>query len=184
MGRRVLVLPGERGAVHPAGGFLKGKSDPGFRANLQIASDPAIRAQAVGLAFRAVAANSASGDQDGFHGELAEAGLAFVMDLRPRRGTWAHGADARTPVDAAANRAGAVRTTPATGGRSPYSSATGTPRPGGPPTRRWAGVGRTTHGAWQWQPPTLPPKATWYLVTSPPRRPAPGWQPSPGPAAG
>jgi hypothetical protein len=40
-------------------------------------------------------------DQDGFRGELAEAGLPFVMALKPRRGTWAYGADACTPADAA-----------------------------------------------------------------------------------
>ena len=51
--------------------------------------------------FRAVAADSAYGDQDGFRAELAEAGLPFVMALKPRRGTWAYGADAHPPVDAA-----------------------------------------------------------------------------------
>jgi hypothetical protein len=51
--------------------------------------------------FRAVAADSAYGDQDGFRGELAEAGLPFVMALKPRHGTWAYGADACTPADAA-----------------------------------------------------------------------------------
>ena len=51
--------------------------------------------------FRAVVADSAYGDQDGFRGELAEAGLPFVMALKPRRGTWAYGPDAHTPVDAA-----------------------------------------------------------------------------------
>jgi SRSO17 transposase len=34
-------------------------------------------------------ADSAYGDQDGFRGELADAGLPFVMALKPRRGTWA-----------------------------------------------------------------------------------------------
>ena len=34
-------------------------------------------------------------------GELAEAGLPFVMALKPRHGTWAYGADADTPPDAA-----------------------------------------------------------------------------------
>ena len=41
-----------------------------------------------------MAADSAYGDQDGFRGELAEAGLPFVMALRPRRGTWARDTDA------------------------------------------------------------------------------------------
>jgi hypothetical protein len=51
--------------------------------------------------FRAVAADCACGDQDGFRGELAQAGLPFVTALKPRRGTWAYGAGAHTPVDAA-----------------------------------------------------------------------------------
>ena len=67
----------------------------------QIGADLAVRARAAGFVFRAVAADSAYGDQDGFRGELAEAGLPFVMALKPRHGTWAYGADAYTPVDAA-----------------------------------------------------------------------------------
>src|SRR3954452_19984073 len=85
----------------PARHFAKGKSDPEFRTKLQIGADLAVRAEAAGFPFRAVAADSAYGDQDGFRGELAEAGLPFVMALKPRRGTWAYGPDAHTPVDAA-----------------------------------------------------------------------------------
>jgi len=48
-----------------------------------------------------VAADSAYGDQDGFRAELAEAGLPFVMALKPRRGARAYGPDAHTPTDAA-----------------------------------------------------------------------------------
>ena len=54
--------------------FAKGKSDPEFRTKLQIGADLAVRARAAGFAFRAVVADSAYGDQDGFRGELAEAG--------------------------------------------------------------------------------------------------------------
>src|ERR1039457_7064983 len=64
-------------------------------------ADVAVRPGAAGFAFGAVAADSAYGDQDGFRGELAEAGLPFVMALKPRHGTWAYGADAYTPADAA-----------------------------------------------------------------------------------
>ena len=85
----------------PARHFAKGKSDPAFRTKLAIGADLAIKARAAGFAFRAVAADSAYGDQDGFRGELAEAGLPFVMALKPRHGTWAYGADAYTPADAA-----------------------------------------------------------------------------------
>ena len=81
----------------PARHFAKGKNDPGFRTKLQIGADLAIRAQAAGFAFRAVTADCAYGDQDGFRGELAEAGLPFVMALKPHRGTWAYGARCPRP---------------------------------------------------------------------------------------
>jgi SRSO17 transposase len=83
----------------PAKHFAKGKNDPAFRTKLAIGAALAIQARAAGFVFRAVAADSAYGDQDGFRGELAEAGLPFVMALTPRRG--AYGPDAHTPVDAA-----------------------------------------------------------------------------------
>ena len=85
----------------PARHFAKGKNDPEFRTKLAIGAELAVRARAAGFCFRAVVADSAYGDQDGFRAELAGAGLPFVMALRPRRGTWARAADAHTPVDAA-----------------------------------------------------------------------------------
>ena len=85
----------------PARHFAKGKNDPTFRTKLAIGADLAVRAQDAGFAFRAVGAASADGDQDGFRGELAEAGLPFVMALKPRRGTRACGPDAHSPADAA-----------------------------------------------------------------------------------
>ena len=96
-----LYYPVDAVPYTPAKHFAKGKSDPGFRTKLAIGADLAIKAREAGFAFRAVAADSAYGDQDGFRAELAEAGLPFVMALKPRRGTWAYGADAHTPVDAA-----------------------------------------------------------------------------------
>jgi hypothetical protein len=71
----------------PARHFAKGKGDPAFRTKLQIGADLAVRASAGVLAFRAVAADSAYGDQDGFRRGLSEAGLPFVMALKPHRGT-------------------------------------------------------------------------------------------------
>ncbi|MFE5097523.1 transposase [Streptomyces sp. NPDC056638] len=75
--------------------------DPGFRAKLQIAAELARTAKAAGVVFRAVAADCAYGDQDGFRKQLASAGLPFVMALKPSHGTWAYSKDAYTPVDAA-----------------------------------------------------------------------------------
>jgi SRSO17 transposase len=57
----------------PATHFAKGKSDPEFRTKLAIGADLAARARAAGFTFRAVAADSAHGDQDGFRSELSEA---------------------------------------------------------------------------------------------------------------
>ncbi|WP_327348331.1 transposase [Streptomyces europaeiscabiei] len=85
----------------PAHHFPKGKSDPGFRTKLQIAAELARTAKAAGVTFRAVAADCAYGDQDGFRRQLAAAGLPFVMALKPSHGTWAYGKDSYTPADAA-----------------------------------------------------------------------------------
>src|SRR3954471_13282642 len=85
----------------PARHFPKGKTDPGFRTKLQIGVELAVAAREAGVVFRAVAADCAYGDQDGFRADLRTAGLPFVMALKPRRGVWAYGDQARTPVDAA-----------------------------------------------------------------------------------
>src|SRR5438874_1499605 len=128
-----------------------------------------------------------SGDRkDGFRGELAEAGLPFVMALKPRRGTWAYGPDAHTPVDAA---------------RALAWNGPEDPGDWHPVTRAFRG-GRTqtwyaADAALGWwgpdgarrlvvataDPATLPEKATWYLVTNLPRPGGPREAESPHPAA-
>jgi len=170
----------------PAGRFARGKADPEFRTKLKIAADLAIRAKAAGFAFRAVAADSAYGDQDGFRAELAEAGLPFVMALKPHRGAWACREDAHTPVDAA---------------RDLLWGGPGEPGDWQPVTRRF----RDGHAETWWaadaslgwwgpdearrlvvataDPGTLPDKATWYLVTSLPRPGGPREAQGPWPAA-
>ena len=171
----------------PAGHFAKGKSDPGFRTKLAIAADLAIRARAAGFAFRAVAADSAYGDQDGFRRELARAGLPFVMALKPRHGAWAYGPDAYTPADAA------------------RALAWGGPEDPGdwqPVTRRfrdghaetwwaadatlgwWGPDGTTRLVVATADPAALPDKATWYLATNLARPGGPREAGSPWPAAG
>ena len=153
----------------PARHFAKGKNDPAFRTKLAIGADLAVRARAAGFVFRAVAADSAYGDQDGFRGELAEAGLPFVMALKPRRGTWAYGADAHTPVDAARALAWDGPDDP-----GDWRPVTRTFRDGSTQTW-WAADARL--GWWgpdgarrlvvaTADPGTLPGKATWYLVTN------------------
>src|SRR5262245_23667972 len=170
----------------PAKHFAKGKNDPAFRTKLAIGADLAVRARDAGLAFRAVAADSAYGDQDGFRAELAEAGLPFVMALKPRRGTWAYGADAHTPVDAARALAWGGPDDP-----GDWHPVTRTFRDGHAETW-WAAD--ATLGAWgpdgarrlvavTADPGTLPGKATWYLVTNLARPGGPGGRDSPWPAA-
>jgi len=171
----------------PARHFAKGKSDPGFRTKLAIGAALAVQASAAGFTFRAVAADSAYGDQDGFRAELAEAGLPFVMALKPRRGTWAYGPDAHTPVDAA-------RTLAWGGPEDPgdWQPVTRTFRDGHEETW-WAADARL--GWWgpdearrlvaaTADPGTLPAKATWYLVTNLPRPGSPREADSLYPAAG
>src|SRR6266581_1142010 len=149
-------------------------------------ADPSIQAKAAGFAFRAVVADSAYGDQDGFRAELAEAGLPFVMALKPRRGIWAYGADAHTPVDAA-------RALAWDGPEDPgdWQAVTRTFRDGH--TETWWAADATL-GWWgpdgtrrmvvaTADPATLPDKATWYLVTNLPRPGGPRQAGSPHPAA-
>jgi len=171
----------------PAKHFAKGKNDPGFRTKLAIGADLAVRARKAGFAFRAVVADSAYGDQDGFRGELAEAGLPFVMALRPRRGTWARAADAHTPVDAARALAWDGPDDP-----GDWRPVVRTFRDGHAETW-WAAD--ATLGGWgpdgirrlvvaTADPGTLPDKATWYLVTNLPRPGSPREAGSLHPAAG
>jgi hypothetical protein len=170
----------------PARHFAKGKNDPGFRTKLAIGADLALRARDAGFAFRAVAADSAYGDQDGFRAELAEAGLPFVMALKPRRGTWAYGPDAHTPVDAARALAWDGPDDP-----GEWQAVTRTFRDGH--TETWYAADATL-GWWSpdgarrlvvatADPATLPPKATWYLVTNLPRPGGPREADSRHPAA-
>src|SRR5438034_1594900 len=171
----------------PARHFAKGKNDPAFRTKLAIGADLAVQAREAGFAFCAVVADSAYGDQDGFRAELAEAGLPFVMALRPHRGTWARDADAHTPVDAARALAWDGPDDP-----GDWYPVTRTFRDG--PTETWRAA-EARLGGWgpdsarrlvvaTADPGTLPDKLTWYLVTNLPRPGGPREAGSPHPAAG
>ena len=170
----------------PARHFAKGKSDPAFRTKLAIGADLAVRARAAGFVFRAVAADSAYGDQDGFRGELAEAGLPFVMALKPRHGTWAYGADAYTPADAARALAWHGPDDP-----GDWHPVVRTFRDGHAETwwaadatlGWWGPDGFTRLVVATADPGTLPGKATWYLATNLPRPGGPREADSPHPAA-
>src|SRR5205823_12688312 len=164
----------------------KGKNDPEFRTKLVIGAELAIRAEAAGFPFRAVVADSAYGDQDGFRAELAEAGLPFVMALRPRRGTWARAADAHTPAEAARALAWGGPEDP-----GDWRPVTRTFRDGHAETwwaadaqlGEWGPDGIRRLVAATADPGTLPDKATWYLVTNLPRPGGPREADSDHPAA-
>lgn len=113
------VLPRCTRSRIPRRCILRRGRTPAVRTKLAIGADLAVRERDVGSVFRAVVADSACGDQDGFRGEIAETGLPFVMALKPSRGTSACGLDAHAHPRRCTLRPGLgrVRRSPATGRR-------------------------------------------------------------------
>src|SRR2546429_132241 len=107
-----LYYPVDAVPYTPARHFAKGKNDPAFRTKLAIGAGLAVRAREAAFAFRAVAADSAYGDQDGFRAGLAEAGLpARAGQPAPRRGPGRDRAPVwHPPLDRAVIQAGQGRT--------------------------------------------------------------------------
>ncbi len=85
----------------PASRLAKGKSDPGFRTKPKLAAELVEAAQQAKIPFRAVVADCFYGDNPGFVEALGRAGVAFVLALKPRKGTWAPAEAAHTPIEAA-----------------------------------------------------------------------------------
>jgi hypothetical protein len=170
----------------PAHHYPKKRSDPDFQTKPALAITPARRARDAGVPFRAVVADCGYGDSDEFRHTLREAGLPFVMALKPHRGTWAPANQAHTPIDAANALAWtdvdhpghwtAVVHTFRDGHTETWWAADATLGGWGPdaPTRL---VIATT------DPATLPEKATWYLATNLPRPDGPHAADSPHPPA-
>nr|WP_236655673.1 transposase [Streptacidiphilus carbonis] len=136
----------------------------------------AAQGRAAGFACRAVVADSAYSVGDDWYLALREAQLAYVVHLKPHRGTWARADQPHTPIDAAH----ALTWT------DPDHPGDWTPverhfRDGHTETW-WAADARL--GGWQplgpcrlvvatTDPATLPDKATWYLATNLPHPDAP-----------
>jgi len=85
----------------PAERLPGGKKHPAFRTKPQIAMALVDRALALGVSFRAVVGDCVYGESAHFEGALWEAGLPYVLGLRPLRGTWAPEEAAHTPEEAA-----------------------------------------------------------------------------------
>jgi hypothetical protein len=171
----------------PARRLPGGKNDPAFATKWRMAARQAIRAAQAGVAFRAVVADCAYGDVDDLRAELRQAGLGWVVAVRPRRGTWAYGDQAHTPRDAA--RALAWKGPDDPGDWRPIQRRF---RDGHTATW-WAAEARL--GWWgpdqatrlvvaTTDPHALPDKATWYLATNLPRPGHRAQIDSPHPAAG
>jgi hypothetical protein len=153
----------------PASRLPGGERDPAFRTKPQLAVELVQAARQAGIGFRAVVADCAYGDNPGFTQALGGAGVAFVLALKPRRGTWAPAKAAHTPVEAAGEL----------GWQSPR-------RPG--PWRRVTRRFRDGHTETWWaadaalggwgpdrphrlviattDPARLPSMSTWYLLTN------------------
>ena len=170
----------------PAHHFPKGRNDPSFATKLQIAAVLARQAAETGTVFRAVVADAAYGDQDGFRGELFAAELPFVMALKRRRGVWAYGNEAHTPMEAARELAWHGPDAP-----GDWSAVTRTFRDGHTTTwwaadaqlGWWGPDGTTRLVVATTDPGSLPDKSTWYLATNLPRPGSPREADSPHPPA-
>jgi DDE superfamily endonuclease len=153
----------------PAERLSKGKSDPDFRTKPQLAVELVDEALDAGVAFRAVVADCFYGENRTFEGTLADAGLPYVVALKPSSGVLAPADALHTPVEAAQ----ALRWdgpdepgdwTPVTrrfrdGHQETWWAADLRYGPYGPDKARRAVVATT-------DPATLPPLTTWYLTTN------------------
>jgi SRSO17 transposase len=153
----------------PASRLPKGKSDPGFRTKPQLAAELVGAAQPAKIPFRAVVADCFYGDNPGFVEALGRAGVAFVLALKPRKGTWAPADAPHTPVEAARElgwggpgRPGAWRrvTRRFRDGHTETWWAADAVLGGWGPDRHHRLVVATT------DPATLPKLSTWYLLTN------------------
>jgi hypothetical protein len=156
----------------PASRLAKGKSDPGFRTKPQLAAELVSAAQQAKIPFRAVVADCFYGDNTGFVEALGAAGVAFVLALKPRKGTWAPAEQAHTPVEAARELGWDGPSRP-----GPWRRVTRRFRDGH--TETWWAADAVL-GGWGPQgphrlvvattdPATLPKLTTWYLLTNLPR---------------
>src|SRR5437870_9501434 len=129
-------------------------------------------ALALGVPFRAVVADCTYGESEAFEGALWEAGLPYVLALKPSKGTWAPAEDPHTPVEAA-------QAVPWHGPEEPGGWVAVERRFRDGHTETWWAAELTLGGygpdqttrlvAATTDPATLPEVSTWYLATNLPR---------------
>jgi hypothetical protein len=133
-------------------------------------------ALALGLPFRAVVADCTYGESDAFEGALWDAGLPYVLALKPSHGTWALEEEPHTPKEAA-------QALPFNGPEEPGEWVWVERRFRDGHTEIWWAAELTLGGygpdkptrlvAATTDPSTLPEVSTWYLATNLPRPGAP-----------
>ena len=160
----------------PATRLPQGKADPGFHTKPQLAVDLVDAARDAGFAFRAIVADCFYGENATFEGALAEAGLPYVVALKPSSGTWAPADAVHTPAEAARELTWGGPDEP-----GDWTPVVRRFRDGHEETR-WAadlrygpyGPGRARRVVVATtDPATLPPLTTWYLATNLPHPDAP-----------
>jgi SRSO17 transposase len=160
----------------PATRLPKGKADPDFRTKPQLAVELVDAAREAGFTFRAVVADCFYGENATFEGALVEAGLPYVVALKPSSGIWAPADAVHTPEEAARELRWGGPDDPGDwtpvvrrfrdGHEETWWAADLRYGPYGPDKARRVVVATT-------DPTTLPPLTTWYLATNLPQLGAP-----------
>jgi SRSO17 transposase len=166
----------------PAARLPKGKADPNFRTKPQLAVELVDAARDAGFPFRAVVADCFYGENATFERALVEAGLPYVVALKPSSGIWAPAEAVHTPEEAARELRWGGPDDPGDwtrvvrrfrdGHAETWWAAELIYGPYGPAKPRRVAVATT-------DPATLPPLTTWYLATNLPHPDAPHADESP-----
>ena len=155
-------------AYTPAHHFEKGKADEAFRSKPELALGLVKEAVAAGVPFRAVVADNFYGEHRQFRDGLRQAGIAYVLTLKPSHTWWHHVGEigsvedvARAEPFAAESPGGWVKVVRRfrDGHEEIWWALEGWSNAYSPERRERLVIVRT-------DPATLPDRATWYLVTN------------------
>lgn len=159
----------------PAHWFEKGKADEAFRTKPELALALVQEAKAAGVPFRAVVADNFYGEHRPFREGLREAGVPYVLALKPSH-TWWHYIEEIGSVEEVARSEPFTEEAPGRwvkvvrrfrdGHEETWWALEGHSKAYSPERRNRLVIATT-------DPVTLPEKTTWYLVTN---LPAPGSQ--------